>query len=70
MLIEMNQKIKIKWIYMVQKIKLNHKMNENFVFYYYYFLYLLNQTLMNDLKSKLFPLYVYGTINDVSDTFT
>lgn len=45
-------------------------MNENFVFYYYYFLYLLNQTLMNDLKSKLFPLYVYGTINDVSDTFT
>ena len=31
---------------------------------------LLNQTLMNALKSKPFPLYKYGAINELSATFT
>lgn len=31
---------------------------------------LLNQTLMNALKSKPFPLYKYGAINELSATLT
>ena len=40
------------------------------VLFLLWFILLLNQTLMNALKSKPFPLYKYGAINELSTTFT